>query len=207
MVMILSTNYTNKAQSTSLAGNADAKQEKNCWRDLKSDGGENIGRKGENFVSSSGWRNGEMGDLDKTGKIWRRGEKSSKLPWKNEGMDEGRGRVLRKREGDPERSLWRNEKSKSLGSFWDNGENKAMDFVWESCSNDEIDSTSIFWRGKKEVTTSEYIWRNPAGQRVSPINSQTDVSVEYVSNNIGRVGLAFPLSFLRQASSWKKRIT
>ena len=176
MVMISATSYTTTGQSTNSASNQNAKQEENCWREAESDSMENVLLRNEvNDVSDNDWKNG--GDMQKAGGRWRWGEQSKRGQW-TKSMVENAGRdVLRQRESDPERNLWRTEKCKSMGNFWPD-EKKSIENVWRSSSKDNLDRIS--WSGK-EGTKKGYIWRNPAGQLVSPIGSQLDVGVQYVS--------------------------
>ena len=169
MVMISATSYGTKGQSANSASNQNAKQEENCWREAESDSMENVLLRNEvNDVSDNGWRNG--GDMQKAGGRWR-------TQW-TKSMVENAGRyVFRQRDSDQERNLWRTEKCKSMGNFWPD-EKKSIENIWRSFSKDNLDR--IFWSGK-EGTKTGYIWRNPAGQLVSPIGSQLDVGVQYVS--------------------------
>jgi len=179
MVMILSTNYQSKAQSTNLARNADGKQEENCWRNVESDSRTNRLRNGQSNCSSNVWRNG---DAENVGEPWRKGhrDETSSVSWRKEEMIKGTGmEIIRNIEGEEKRNWWRNEKSKSMVNFWQNGENNAIGKDWRCSSKEELDS--IFWGEKKQDHKTDYIWKNPAGQQVSPLNSEEDINLQYAS--------------------------
>ena len=76
-----------------------------------------------------------------------------------------------------EQSKRGHEKCKSMGNFWPD-EKKSIENVWMSSSKNNLDGLSL---SGKEGTKTGYIWRNPVGQLVSPIDIQLDVGVQYVS--------------------------